>query len=128
VSSPYIDDFILIGDDYDECADNVLVNTAVRLLDNLGFVPHPKKTVFIPTQILVFLGFLLNSITMTVSLTPDKAKKLKAAVNHLFLRQRPCIHEVAQVVGQSLYLVFLGSCMGPYFSASLSMKNLKPSN
>jgi hypothetical protein len=23
VSSPYIDDFILIGDDYDECADNV---------------------------------------------------------------------------------------------------------
>ena len=62
-------------------------------------MPHPKKTVFIPTQILVFLGFLLNSITMTVSLTSEKAKKLKAAVNHLFLHQRPCIHEVAQVVG-----------------------------
>ena len=51
------------------------------------------------TQILVFLGFLLNLITMTVFLTPEKARKLKAAVNRLLLRQRPCIREVAQVVG-----------------------------
>ncbi|CAB4030534.1 Transposon Tf2-6 poly [Paramuricea clavata] len=110
VSSPYIDDSILIGDNYDECADNV-INT-IRLLDNLGFVPHPKKSVFIPTQILVFLGFLLNSITMTVSLTPEKARKLKAAVNHLLLRQRPCIREVAQVVGL-IISSFPGVMYGP---------------
>ena len=70
ISSPYIDDSILLGDSYNECASNVI--DTVTLLDTLGCVPHPNKSVFIPTQILVFLGFWLNSIDMTVSPTPEK--------------------------------------------------------
>jgi len=33
--------------------------------------------VFIPTQKLVFLGFVLDSVSMLVYLAPDKALKLK---------------------------------------------------
>ena len=40
---------------FTECASNVI--GTITLLGNLGFVLHPKKSVFIPTQILVFLGF-----------------------------------------------------------------------
>ena len=61
-----------------EYASNVI--DTITLLDNLGFVPHPKKSVFIPTQILVFREFVLNSIHMTVS---DKANMLKTVVTHL---------------------------------------------
>ena len=78
VSSPYIDASFLKGGDYMEYASNVI--DTITLLDNLGFAPHPKKSVFIHTQIVVFWGFVLNSIHMTVS---DKANKLKTVVTHL---------------------------------------------
>ena len=93
-ASPYIDDSFLMGGDYMECASNVI--DTITLLDNLGFVPHPKKSVFIPSQILVFLGLVLNSIHMTVSLTSEK---LKTVVTHLLSCTRVSIREVAQVVG-----------------------------
>ncbi|XP_028407843.1 uncharacterized protein LOC114530423 [Dendronephthya gigantea] len=110
VSSPYIDDFFLMGNDHEECISNVI--DTIKLLDNLGFVPHPNKSVFRPTQSLVFLGFLLNSITMTVSLTPEKANKLKTSVQHLLLCERPSIRKVAQVIGL-IISSFPGVMYGP---------------
>ena len=71
----------------------------ITLLGNLGFVLHPKKSVFIPTQILVYLGFVLNSIHVTVSPTLDKANKLKTVVTQIQSCKRVSIREVAQVVG-----------------------------
>ena len=44
----------------------------VKLLEMIGPTIHPRKSVLIPTQILVFLGFFINSIDMSVSLTQDK--------------------------------------------------------
>ena len=110
VSSPYIDDSILIGSEYEECAKNVI--DTVRLMDSLGFVVHPHKAVLIPTQVILFLGFLLNSITMTVSLTPEKTKKLKSAVSCLLSCTSPTIREVAQVVGL-IIASFPGVMYGP---------------
>ena len=81
LSSPYINDSILIGTDYDDCAKNVI--HTITLLDTLGFVVHPNKSVLIPSQVWVFLGFVLNSVTMTVCLTPERVTKLKTAVCHL---------------------------------------------
>jgi hypothetical protein len=43
-SSPYIDDSFLVGNDYNECGSNVI--DTVKLLDTLGFVPHPKKSIY----------------------------------------------------------------------------------
>lgn len=57
--SPYIDDSLLTGQTYDECAKNVI--DTIQLIDNLGFIAHPDKSVFIPTQELDFLGFTLNN-------------------------------------------------------------------
>ena len=55
---PYIDDSFLTGSSYEDCAANVVDTT--KLIDKLGFVAHPEKSVFIPMQELVFLGFVLN--------------------------------------------------------------------
>ena len=65
----HIDDSYLQGDTYSECSNNVIER--VSIFDKVGFHAHPEKSVFIPTQELTFLGFLLNSVTMTVRLTPD---------------------------------------------------------
>lgn len=53
-SSSYIDDSYLQGDDYADCVTNVA--ETIQVLDSLGFIPHPDKSVLIPTQRLTYLG------------------------------------------------------------------------
>ena len=67
----------LFGQDWVDCAQNVI--DTVKILDTLGFVVHPHKSVFTPAQKLVYLGFLFDSVSMCVRLTPEKAAKLKKA-------------------------------------------------
>ena len=43
---------------WNDCAKKVV--DTVKLLDSLGYVVHPEKSVFIPTQKLDFLGFKTN--------------------------------------------------------------------
>ena len=61
----YIDDSFYTEDSAVSCQEATL--NAVRLFIQLGFVPHPTKSVFQPTQILEFFEFYLNSITMRVT-------------------------------------------------------------
>ena len=53
------------------------VARSAELFDSLGFAIHPRKSVFAPTQTIEFLGFVLDSRSMTVSLTHTKSAKLK---------------------------------------------------
>ena len=64
ISVSHIDESYLQGDDYEDCANNVL-DTA-KLLDSLGFIIQPEKSSFIPSQIITILGFKINSILMKV--------------------------------------------------------------
>ena len=93
-ASPYIDDSFLTGSSYEDCAANVVDTT--KLIDKLGFVAHPEKSVFIPMQELVFLGFVLNSLTMQVRLTNEKATKLKNACQELLTEPQTTIRQVAR--------------------------------
>ena len=49
---------------------------AVQLIISLGFKFHPEKSVIIPTQTLEFLGFILDSIRMIVTLISKKVDKI----------------------------------------------------
>ena len=66
-----------MADNFGQCTKTVI--DTISLLDKVGFVIHPEKSVLLPTQIITFLGFVLNSILMQVSLTPERAQKLKDA-------------------------------------------------
>ena len=48
---------------------------------------------------LTFLGFVINSVEMTVKLTPEKANHLRQACIKLLNTQHPTIRVVAQVIG-----------------------------
>ncbi|XP_068674488.1 uncharacterized protein [Montipora foliosa] len=77
VSMGHIDDSFLVG--YTRSACELNIQHTVECFDSLGFVIHPEKSVLIPTQELEFLGFLLNSISMTIRLPPSKAAHVKSA-------------------------------------------------
>ena len=70
----YVDDSLLQGETFQECLDNIMAT--LECLESLGFVIHPDKSIFIPTQEIIFLGFIINTRDMTVRLTVEKKEKI----------------------------------------------------
>ena len=67
----YVDDSYLQGDDYEDWFSNLL-NT-IEIPRPLGFTIQPDKPNFKPTQCITYLGFILNSVQMAITLTLEKS-------------------------------------------------------
>ena len=95
----YIDDLITMNRNKDLCYDNI--NKIIRLLDSLGFVVHPEKSIFEPTQIIEFLGFIINTIDMTVSLTNTKKHDTFLLCNEaLLISNKITIRYLSKILGK----------------------------
>ena len=68
-----MDDSYLQAGSYDLCFANI--KATVQLLLSLGFTINTEKSVLAPTQHLEFLGFILDSISMTITLTEKRKQK-----------------------------------------------------
>ena len=106
----YTDDSIYLEDTKHSAAAATL--HATQLLTRLGFVPHPTKSEFGPTQSLEFLGFILNSISMQVTLTPKKITHIVNECQHVLSKTSLTIRELASLIG-SLVATFPGVQFGP---------------
>ena len=107
----YIDDSLYMEDTQEDCLWGTL--HAVPLISKLGFQIHPEKSVLLPTQCIEFLGFLLDSTSMTVRLTSPKRDKL-VQMCQKFLQPNKLytIRQVASLIG-SLVSSFPGVEFGP---------------
>ena len=70
---------------------NITLTNTVKWFRDLGLTLNMAKSVFIPTQCITFLGFVLNSNEMTVSLTPTKAIKVQSKTVELLNTTSPTI-------------------------------------
>ena len=93
----YIDDSLLIADTPLKCTNNV--KDTVCLLQNLGFFIHEKKSVFIPTQMITFLGNVIDSVSMTVTLPNKKVDRIKDECLRLQKKNKTLNREVSRVIG-----------------------------
>jgi hypothetical protein len=117
----YIDDSLLISISYSECSVNI--SETVNLLDSLGFTMQPQ-------QIIIFLGFVLNSQNMTIRLTNEKAKEIKELCCKYVKNREITIREFAQIVGK-LVAAEPGVEYAPIYIKSLEIekdRKLKESN
>ena len=62
----YIDDIIAIDQSFEEC---LLTVVETKLFQKLGFVIHADKSKFIPSKIVEYLGFIIESEKMITYLT-----------------------------------------------------------
>lgn len=74
----YLDDFASARGQFSEAVS--MFYQLKQLLIDLGLWESTNKTVF-PTQIMVFLGVLFDSITMTIEVTPDRLKQIQEEVS-----------------------------------------------
>ena len=90
LSSAYIDDLYLQGDTFHECHENAL-NTG-QLLRDLG------TSCLHPSQQLEYLGFVLNSVSMTVRLSHARVEKVVQACEKLLSNSHPTTLHLAEVI------------------------------
>lgn len=93
----YLDDFIIIADTYKECVD--AFKCLLDLLQNLGFCINWKKVVP-PTQNIVFLGVLIDTLAGTLSIPDEKLDELKHELKLWLNRKWATKHQLQQVIGK----------------------------
>lgn len=117
ISVAHLDDLYLQGQTYEDCIRNVIDTTL--LLETLGFIVHPMKSVLMPTQEIVVLGFVITqSLTLTVMLTKEKAVNLKKSCTQVLGSPKITIRQVAKVIGQ-IVSSFPGAMHGPLYYRNL---------
>ena len=93
----YVDDSLLQGDTFGECFENI--RETLQCLQELGFVIHPSKSVLRPTQIITFLGFVIDTVKMTVTLTPEKKEKIREMGIGLLSVESITVRMVSRFIG-----------------------------
>ena len=115
LSVVYVDDSFLQGDGYEDCFSNVL-NTR-EILRSLGFTLHPKKSKFIPTQSITFLGFILNSVQMTITSILN--------ICHEILKEDVVTIRFLSKLIRNLVAAFPAATLGPFYYRALEMDKAK---
>ena len=97
LSVVYLDDSYLEGDSYSSCLQNFTATTG--LLTALGSKINQEKSVLTPTQTIKFLGFLLDSVQMIISLTAERKDRILAVCKSLLGNNLLKIRDVASGIG-----------------------------
>ena len=97
VSTGFIDDSLLGGSTKEKCLENIHATSS--LMTSLGFLLNLDKSVLVPTQVITYLGHVIDAHKMIVYLPADKKKKIEDECRKLFLCKMATIRTVAHVIG-----------------------------
>ena len=122
LSVVYVDDSYLQGDDYEDCFSNV-PNT-IEILRCLGFPIHPDKSKFIPTKCITYLGFILNYVQMTITLTMEKKQKNLNLCQEILGEDVVTIRFLSKLIGD-LVAAFPAVTLGPFYYRALETDKTK---
>ena len=98
ISSGYLDDSFLLGDTPDQCKANIY-DTRFTPFGDLGFNVSREKSITHPTQVIEHVGFVLNSINMTMTLPKEKIDKIIQLGSDILESQSCSIRETAKLIG-----------------------------
>ena len=118
----YIDDSLILGDSKEQCL--LATQETGRLFDRLGFTIHPSKSCFDAAQRILFLGFVLCSLSMTVSVSDEKAESICKFIVDILERENISIRIFAKIIG-CLVALNPGVWIGPVFWRRLEIEKIK---
>ena len=97
-TAAYLDNCINMNPSLNQCWQNT--QKLIKLFQTLGFkVNSEPKSDFTPTQNMEFLEFVIESVTMTITLNNNKKQKLKMLCANL-LNRVTTIRTISQVLGK----------------------------
>ena len=104
-----VDDSYLQGHYFEDFFSNVLNTT--EIITSLGFTIHPDKPKFIPTQCIIHLGLILNSIQMTITVTLEKKEKILNLCQEILREDVVTIRFLSKLI-RNLVAAFLAVTLG----------------
>ena len=93
----YLDDFIFLSSTPEALARDL--DYVLSVLDSLGLTINLDKSCLFPSQRIEFLGFDLDSVSMSVTLTRDKQEKIQRLGSALLTKECVSIRELAVFIG-----------------------------
>ena len=78
------------------------VKASLQLFERLGFTVHPVKSVLTPSRSITYLGFILNSVDLTITLTDEKKVKIQSFASQLLKEGVCCVRTLAKFIGQAV--------------------------
>lgn len=118
----YIDDLITMNLTFEGCMNNI--SKTVQVLTSLGFVIHPTKSKFLPSKTIEYLGFIIDSEKMIVSLTMPKKDSIFLLCNEILGSKYISIRTVAKLLGK-FSSSFIGVKMGKLHYRALERIKIK---
>lgn len=93
----YLDDFLIIGETKEQCNQNLL--STIRLLRYLGFAINYNKVIG-PSQNLTFLGIVLDSVSMSLSLPENKLDELLQCLHETLTKKKASKKSLQSLAGK----------------------------
>ena len=94
----YIDDMLLMASSNNSLTNHI--HLTLFLLQNTGFVINEKKSLLEPTQEIGFLGMIINSKEMDISLPGSKIRDIKQEARRLLNHPNPSAQSLSHLIGK----------------------------
>lgn len=94
----YLDDMLVITNSPDQARDHT--SALIYMLDGLGFLVHPEKSLTQPTQRVEFLGMILDTNSMELQVPGEKIKIRSEAKGLLNSTSSASVREVTRLIGK----------------------------
>lgn len=93
----YIDDSLLQAENFDLAVQNT--EKVKTFIESVGFDINIEKSVFIPTNRIIFLGYIIDSVLFKVFLPEEKVRKIIELSNKMLKAHKVSIRSLAQLTG-----------------------------
>ena len=99
----YIDDGFIMGETFQLCWD--ATQCFLEVFVNAGFLPHPEKCCLWPSQEVQVLGFIVNSVTMTITIPQEKMQEIYDLCRSALLNPRMQIRQLCRLIGKLISVI-----------------------
>lgn len=93
----YLDDILILNSNAEGAGRDYLF--AVSILENCGFFINLEKSVGTPEQVIEYLGLIIDSKSLSLSLRPEKTAKIIDLCGKALERVSVSLREIAKILG-----------------------------
>ena len=94
----YINDMLILAETPEQASQHL--ETLSWILQTLGFIVNQDKSVFTPAQQIEFLGLVVNSVSMELSLPGEKLKQIRGEAKMLLSKLLVTARALSQLIGK----------------------------
>ena len=94
----YIDDILILGKSKEEC--HRAVSETLETLSRLGVMVNDRKSSLLPTQVVEYLGFEIDSTQITIKAPDCKIKNLRKELGRMSNKEAVSSRDLASILGK----------------------------